>query len=67
VLIQLYAALITFLLLKLYAALAEKTRLRQMNIDFVRYIERHLFGEVTSSQVVNYLHLLALEVTLLQT
>jgi hypothetical protein len=67
VLIQLYATLITFLLLKLYAALDEGSRFKRMNIDFVRYIERHLFGEAASSQVVNYFHLLALEATLLQT
>lgn len=58
VLIQLYAALIAFLLLKLYSLNCGKAEFRQMHIDFVRWCQRHLFEPVQSPDIWAYLHLL---------
>lgn len=49
ILIQLYAALITFLLLKIYAAHCQKVDFRAMRMEFIRWIRRHL-AEVVSHQ-----------------
>jgi hypothetical protein len=58
VLIQLYAALITFLLLKIYAANATKLEFRAMRIEFIRWIKRHLTDEVSDKQWSSYCALL---------
>ena len=58
VLIQLYAALITFLLLKIYAAQATKQEFRAMRIDFIRWIRRHLADVVSDEQWSSYCALL---------
>ena len=58
VLIQLYAALIAFLLLKLYSLHCGKAGFRQMGIDFVRWCQRHLFEPVHPPDRAAYLHLL---------
>jgi hypothetical protein len=59
VLIQLYTALITFLLLKLYSALLGKTEYQAMRIDFMRWMRRHLFDQRSEAEIVAYLDLLA--------
>lgn len=58
VLIQLYAGLITFLLLKLYSALTGKPEFKAMRINFVRWIGRHLFDRVAEADFSAYLQLL---------
>lgn len=58
VLIQLYAALIAFVLLKLYSLHCGKAEFRQMHIDFVRWCQRHLFEPVQPTEILAYLHLL---------
>ena len=58
VLIQLYAALITFLLLKLYSALCGKVHFKAMHIDFVRWVRRHLFDQIAEADIISYLKLL---------
>ena len=58
VLIQLYAALITFLLLKIYAAYITKVEFRVMRIEFVRWIRRHLTDAVANQEWLSYCALL---------
>lgn len=58
VLIQLYAALITFLLLKIYAAHATKVDFRAMRVEFIRWVRRHLCDEVSADQWSSYCALL---------
>jgi len=58
VLIQLYAGLIAFLLIKLYSAKNAKTEFRRMHIDLVRFLERHLFDLVSLEDILSYLRLL---------
>lgn len=58
VLIQLYAGLISFLLLKIYATHLAKDEYRAMRLDFVRWVRRHLFSLVEPSQFKHYLELL---------
>ena len=60
VLIQLYAALITFLLLKLYTVLGQASRSehRALHIDFVRWVQRHLYDPVSSERLAAYWQLL---------
>jgi IS4 transposase len=54
VLIQLYAGLITFLLLKLYAAFSAKPQWLALRIDFVRWVQRHLLDTITQAEVRAY-------------
>ena len=54
VLIQLYAALISFLLLKLYSRQTHKVEHRAMRSGFVRYIDRRLFDRLDSFQLNTY-------------
>jgi IS4 transposase len=58
VLIQLYAALITFLLLKIYSANSTKAQFRVMRIDFIRWVQRHLANVVSTEQWLSYCELL---------
>ena len=58
VLIQLYAGLIAFLLIKLYSAKNAKAEFRRMHIDLVRFLERHLFDLVSLEDILSYLRLL---------
>jgi len=58
VLIQLYAALIMFLLLKLFSAVSGLREFRTMNIEFVNWVQRHLFDGVLEWQIEAYLHTL---------
>lgn len=58
VLIQLYAALITFLLLKLYSAKCDKLEHRAMRIGFVRYLEQRLFDRLAPAGLAAYFDLL---------
>jgi hypothetical protein len=58
VLIQLYAALITFLLLKIYAAHATKVEFRALRICFIRWIRRHLTDVIPNQQWSSYCALL---------
>ena len=58
VLIQLYATLITFLLLKIYAACCTKVEFRAMRIEFIRWIRRHLADIITNEQWSSYCALL---------
>lgn len=55
VLIQLYAALIAFLLMKLYSAKCDKAEFRHMQIDLIRFLERHLFDAVSLDDISAYL------------
>lgn len=57
VLIQLYAALITFLLLKLFSVSCGSREFRQMNSEFVRWVQRHLFDRVVADEITAYLRL----------
>ena len=54
VLIQLYAALISFLLLKLYSNQTHKVEHRAMRSGFVRYIDRRLFDRLDPFQLHSY-------------
>jgi len=58
VLIQLYAALIVFLLLKLFSATCGLREFRTMNIIFVNWIQRHLFDAVKEADIKAYLQTL---------
>ena len=58
VLIQLYAALIVFLLLKLFSASCGVREYRTMNIVFVNWVQRHLFDSVTEAEIRAYLQTL---------
>jgi len=58
VLIQLYAALIVFLLLKLFSATCGLREFRTMNIVFVNWIQRHLFDSVHEADIKAYLQTL---------
>jgi hypothetical protein len=58
VLIQLYAAMITFLLLKIYAACCTKVEFRAMRIEFIRWIRRHLADVITDEHWSSYCALL---------
>ena len=58
VLIQLYAALITFLLLKIYAAHCTKLEFRAMRLEFIRWVQRHLADPVSDDQWLSYTSLL---------
>lgn len=55
VLIQLYAALITFLLLKLFSALGRSCKFRVLNRESLRWLKRHLFEVVETLEVKAYL------------
>jgi len=55
VLIQLYAGLISFILLKIYAAATSKGQLEKLRIGFLRQIRRHLFDLVVLSEIEAYL------------
>jgi hypothetical protein len=55
VLIQLYAALITFLLLKYLASTVESANWSAMRSDFVRWVARHLFDRVAPTEIADYL------------
>jgi len=55
VLIQLYAGLISFILLKIYAATTSKGQLQKLRIGFLRQIRRHLFDFVAHSEIEAYL------------
>jgi len=55
VLIQLYAGLISFILLKIYAATTSKGQLEKLRIGFLRQIRRHLFDLVALSEIEAYL------------
>jgi hypothetical protein len=54
VLIQLYAALISFLLLKLYSRQTHKVEHRAMRSEFVRYIDRRLFDRLDPFELHSY-------------
>jgi len=58
VVIQLYAGLIAFLLIKLYSAKNAKAEFRRMHIDLVRFLERYLFDLVSLEDILSYLRLL---------
>ncbi len=58
VLIQLYAALITFLLLKLHSAKCAKVEHRAMRSGFRRYIDQRLFDRLTQPSLEVYFKLL---------
>jgi IS4 transposase len=58
VLIQLYAALITFVLLKIYAAHNSKQEFRAVRIEFMRWIKRHLADIGSDEQWSSYCALL---------
>ena len=58
VVIQLYAGLIAFLLIKLYSAKNAKAEFRRMQVDLVLFLERHLFGLVSLEDILSYLRLL---------
>lgn len=57
VLIQLYAALIAFLLLKLFALHSGEPEFLRMGISLVRWVRRHLFDKVSTAQIRAYLSL----------
>jgi hypothetical protein len=67
VLIQLYAALITFVLLKCFSTTPGQLRFVGMRIDFIRWIKRHLFDPVAEADIEAYLQELQLSATLIQT
>ncbi len=56
VLIQLYAALITFLLLKCWIAFSPIPDDSALRIDFVRWLNRHLFDPIDLNQLQHYLN-----------
>lgn len=58
VLIQLYAGMIVFLLLKLYSSLSGKAHFKAMHINFVRWVKRHLFDQIAEADIIAYLELL---------
>ena len=51
VLIQLYAGLITFLLLKLFSALGESSKFSVLNRQSLRWLKRHLFERLEDHEV----------------
>ncbi len=55
VLIQLYAGLITFLVLKLFSALAQSSKFKVLNVESLRWLKRHLFKVVETLEVEAYL------------
>ena len=55
VLIQLYAGLISFILLKIYTTATSKGQLEKLRIGFLRRIRRHLFDLVALSEIETYL------------
>lgn len=55
VLIQLYAGLISFILLKIYAATTSNGQLPKLRIGFLRHLRRHLFDPVAHSEIEAYL------------
>ena len=57
-LIQLYAALISFLLLKLHSAKASKIEHRAMQSEFIRYITRRLFEKLEGESLKGYFEVL---------
>jgi hypothetical protein len=61
ILIQLYAALISFLLLKLFAQTCGEREMRQMTVTMVRWVQRHLFDPLSPDQLQAYLSLIGLE------
>ena len=67
VLIQLYAGLITFLLLKLYAVYSTKPEWVALRIDFVRWVQRHLFNRVSQAEIEAYADKLKTEPNLVKT
>lgn len=67
VLIQLYAALITFVLLKSFTTTPSHGRFVGMRIDFIRWVKRHLFDPIEEAEIEAYLQELQLPSTLLQT
>lgn len=54
VLIQLYAGLITFLLVKYFVALVAKPRYRVMNLETLRWLRLHLFEKAQAVEMVAY-------------
>jgi IS4 transposase len=67
VLIQLYAGLITFLLLKLYAVHSSKPQWVALRIDFVRWIQRRLFNRVSQAEIEAYAQKIRSEAKLVKT
>lgn len=67
VLIQLYAGLITFLLLKLYAVHSAKPEWVALRIDFVRWIQRRLFNRVSQAEIEAYAQKINSEAKLVKT
>lgn len=57
-LIQLYAALITYVLLKLFHAAGWQANQTKMSKTFVNWVQRHLFDAVSEGQIRQYLHAL---------
>ncbi len=55
VLIQLFAALITFLLLKLFSALAQPSNFSVLRKEELRWLKRHLFERLEALEVQAYL------------
>ena len=58
VLIQLYAGLITFLLVKYFVALVAKPRYRVMNLETLRWLRLHLFEKAQMVEIAAYHRLL---------
>lgn len=67
VLIQFYAGLITFLLLKLYAVHSSKGEWQALRIEFVRWVQRHLFFGVSQAEIEAYAQKVLGEVKLVKT
>ncbi len=55
VLIQLFAALITFLLLKLFSALGQSSNFSILRKEELRWLKRHLFERLEALEVQAYL------------
>ena len=67
VLIQLYAGLITFLLLKLYAAHSDKPEWAALRSDFMRWVRRHLFDIVDQAEINAYMQRISTSANLVKT
>jgi hypothetical protein len=67
VLIQLYAALIAFVLLKLWSLCFQLTPSRQMPLEYVRQVARHLYDIVSRAEISSYLRRLAIAYTVIIT
>ncbi len=66
-LIQLYAALIVNLLLKLFSAASGSREFRTMDSLFVNWVQRHLFDGVLEREIEAYLHTLGFAPSILVT